>query len=45
MESRNSLKTLHPLVSAVDGKASNIESQLISHVHVLTGLCDVLFNI
>lgn len=37
-------KNLHPLVSAVDGWASDIESHLISHVHMLTDLHAVLFN-
>lgn len=37
-------KNLHPLVSAVDGWASDIESHLISHVHMLTDWHAVLFN-
>ena len=40
-----SLKTsIHSLVSAVDGWASNIESHLISHIRMLTDLHAVLFN-
>ena len=37
-------KNRHPLVSAVDGWASDIESHLISHVHMLTDWHAVLFN-